>query len=92
MPKKKMVLNYNPKWDVKFEYTHGKDVITPGTLIKIKNVRGEFRFMKYVKNTDSGLEWIDVIGSTGYRSFYLHDLKGIIKSKNRRIKKNVIGD
>jgi hypothetical protein len=92
MPKKQTEIKYNPVWDVKLEYVHGKDLIVPGTLIKIKNVRGEFKFEKYVKNKDSGMEWIDVIGSTGYRSFYLWDLKGIIKPKKKRVSKNVNGD
>jgi hypothetical protein len=92
MAKTKTVIKYNPNWDVKFEHQHGKDLIVPGTPIKIKNVRGDFRFEKYVKNTDSGMEWIDVIGPTGYRSFYLWDLKGIIKPKKKRIKKNGSGN
>jgi hypothetical protein len=85
--KKKTQIKYNPLWEVRHEYLHGKDLIASGTLVKIKNVRGEFKFDKYVKNIDSGMEWIDVIGNTGYRSFYLHDLKGIIKPKKKRIKK-----
>ena len=36
--------------DVKFEYQHGKDLIIPGTLVKIKNVRGDFKFEKYVNH------------------------------------------
>ena len=35
------------------------------------------------------MEWIDVIGNTGYRSFYLYDFKGIIKPKKKRIKNNI---
>ena len=89
MAKKPTVIKYNPDWDVKFEYQHGKDLIIPGTLVKIKNVRGDFKFEKYVKNIDSGMEWIDVIGPTGYRSFYLYDFKGIIKPKKKRAKKSV---
>lgn len=89
MAKKPTVIKYNPRWDVKFEYQYGKDIIIPGTLVKIKNVRGDFKFEKYVKNTDSGMEWIDVIGPTGYRSFYLYDFKGIIKPKKKRAKKSV---
>lgn len=89
MAKKKVEIQYNPNWEVSFEYQHGKDIVTPGMPVRIKNVRGEFKFEKYVKNTESGMEWIDVIGQTGYRSFYLHDFKGIIKPKKKRIKKNV---
>lgn len=87
MAKKRTQIKYNPVWDVKLEYTYGKDLIIPGTLVKIKNVRGEFKFEKYVKNTESGMEWIDVIGPTGYRSFYLWDFKGIIKPKKKKVVK-----
>jgi hypothetical protein len=87
MAKKRTQIKYNPVWDVKLEYAHGKDLIVPGTLVKIKNVRGEFKFEKYVKNIESGMEWIDVIGNTGYRSFYLHDFKGIIKPKKKKVVK-----
>ena len=89
MAKRKTQISYNPNWLVSFEYQHGKDLVIPGTLVKIKNVRGEFKFQKYVKNSKSGVEWIDVLGNTGYRSFYLHDFKGIIKPKKKRISKNV---
>lgn len=89
MTKRKTQISYNPNWLVSFEYKHGKDVVVPGTLVKIKNVRGEFKFQKYVKNSKSGVEWIDVLGNTGYRSFYLHDFKGIIKPKKKRIVKDV---
>ena len=87
MAKKTTVIKYNPNWDVKFEHQHDKDLIVPGTPLKIKNVRGEFKFEKYVRNTESGMEWIDVIGPTGYRSFYLWDLKGIIKPKKKKVVK-----
>jgi hypothetical protein len=33
------------------------------------------------------MEWVDVLGPTGYRSFYVYDLKGIIKPKKKRAKK-----
>lgn len=89
MAKKKTSISYNPNWLVSFEYQHGKDLVVPGTLVKIKNVRGEFKFQKHVKNSKSGVEWIDVLGNTGYRSFYLHDFKGIIKPKKKRIIKDV---
>lgn len=85
MAKKPTVIKYNPNWDVKLEYQYGKYTIVPGTEIKFKGIRGTFKFQKYVKNTDSGMEWFDVIGPTGYRSFYLYDFKGIIKPKKKRV-------
>ena len=46
-------------------------------------------FEKYVINSKTKTEWIDVVGPTGYRSFYPEQLKGIIKPKRKRKKKNV---
>lgn len=86
MPKKTTEFKYNPAWIVSFEYQHGKDLITPGTLIKFKGQRGAFKFNKHVINKELNTEWIDVVGDTGYRSFYVHDLKGIIKARKKRIK------
>lgn len=92
MPKKKVELNFNPNWVVSYEYQHGKDLISPGSLIKFKGQRGGFKFVKHVINRDTNKEWIDCVGDTGYRSFYVHDLKGIIKAKKKRVPKNVIRD
>lgn len=89
MAKGKVSIKYNPNWEVKLEYQHGKDLIVPGTEIRFKGIRGTFKFQKYVKNTNLNVEWFDVVGISGYRSFYLHDFKGIIKPKKKRINKNV---
>ena len=87
MAKKPVVIAYNPNWVVKFEYKHNRDLILPGTQIKIKYERGTYKFEKYVINSATGKEWIDVIGFDGYRSFSVDKLKGIIKPKRKRIKK-----
>lgn len=89
MSKKAVDIRYNPSWVVSFEYQHGKDLIVPGTAIKFKGQRGTFKFNKHVINRELNTEWIDVVGDTGYRSFYVHDLKGIIKPKKKRIKNSV---
>lgn len=86
--KKETVISYNPNWEVSFEYQHGKDLIVKGTEIRFKYARGTYKFEKYVKNTATGTEWIDTVGPEGYKSFYLGDLKGIIKPKKKRVKKN----
>ena len=82
-------MKYNPNWTVWFEYQHGKDTITPGTQLKFKYVRGIYKFEKYVVNGKTKTDWIDVIGPDGYRSFSTENLKGVVKPKTRRQKKNV---
>lgn len=89
MAKKKVEISFNPSWIVSYEYQHGKDLITPGSQIKFKGQRGIFKFNKHVINKETGKEWIDCVGITGYRSFYVDSLKGIIKPKKKRLKKNV---
>lgn len=89
MAKKPVVVTYNPDWEVFLEYQHGKDLIVKGTEIKFKYARGIYKFQKHVKNIKTGTEWLDVVGPDGYRSFYLGDLKGIIKPKKKRVPKNV---
>ena len=89
MAKKKVEIQYNPNWTIWYEYQHGKDIIVPGTPLKIKYERGIYKFEKHVVNSKTKTEWIDVIGPDGYRSFYPERLKGIIKPKRKRKKKDV---
>lgn len=87
MAKKKVELRYNPNWTVWYEYQHGRDVIIPGTEIKFKYNKHTYRFQKYVINSKTKSDWIDVVGPDGFRSFHTEDLKGIIKPKKKRINK-----
>lgn len=81
--------NLNPNWIVTEEFTFGKDVIVPGDKVKIRFVRGEFKFIRHVYHTKLDVQWIDCVNSEGYRSFYVVDLKGKIKPRKFRKKKNV---
>ena len=89
MAKKKVEMTYNPNWTVWHEYQHGRDLITPGTELRFKFARGVYKFEKYVINSKTKTEWLDVIGPEGYRSFATENLKGVVKPKIRRQKKNV---
>jgi len=82
-------LNLNPNWEISEEYKHGKDVIVPGDKIKIKFERGEYKFIRSVYHTQKKVEWIDCVSTEGYRSFYVDQLKGKVKPKKFRKKKNV---
>lgn len=75
-----------------YEITHGRDVITTGTPIRFKYQRGVFKFIKMVDNSELGVSWIDCMDSkTGvFRSFYVDQLRGVVKPKKTRKKKAVV--
>jgi signal peptidase I len=79
----------NDDISVFYEIKYGKDVIKPGDLIKIKDVRGTFRFIQLAHNINKDVTWIDCINNvTGeYRSFYIEKLKGLIRAKKSIRKK-----
>jgi len=63
--------------------------IVQGTMLRIKNKREIFKFIKYVTDQDKEVAWIDVMSpGLQYHSFYLEELKEIVKPKRRR-KNNV---
>lgn len=80
---------YNENISLVYELKFKKDLIVPGTLIKIKNDRSIYRFVNLVVNTELGVEWIDVFDTTlgGKRSFYVNKIMGIHTAKRSRAKK-----
>lgn len=85
----KSVQSENPFWDINYEYHHGKDTILPGMQIKIKGERGVFIFQRVVHHTEKDVTWIDCYNTGGYRAFYIDRLKGLVKVRKKRVKKNV---
>ena len=77
------------RFAVQYEITFNGEQIKPGTVIKLKNTRGTFKFRCLVNNVETGAEWFDCIDcSTGeWRSFRVEKLKGIVKPKKSRRKK-----
>ena len=88
--KKNVDLNLNPNWTVFETYVHGKDEIAFGDKVKFKYERDEFKFLRHIIHGKLKVEWLDVVGPTGYRSFYIEDLKGKVKPKKFRKKRNVV--
>ena len=82
---------YHDHVHVFYELEFGKDVIKPGDKIKIKNTRGVFTFIKWVHNSKKDVTWIDCMDSRTMeeRSFYIQNLKGIVRPKRSRRKKLV---
>jgi hypothetical protein len=78
-------------FDVQYEIAFHDELLTPGTLIKMKNLRGTFKFRCLVTNVKLDATWIDCIDvDTGeWKSFHLSKLKGKVKPKRSRRRKKV---
>ncbi len=63
------------------EMQYKKDAIVPGTYLKIKGEHERFRFIQLVHNSKLDVSWIDVMGTAGWRSFYLDKITGVVKQK-----------
>ena len=65
------------------EMKFGKEVISVGDIIRIKNEKGNFKFTRLVHNSFKDVTWIDCYEANSgvYRAFYVDRLKGLIKSK-----------
>jgi hypothetical protein len=82
----------NPFWEISYEYQFKKDLIVPGTKLKIKGERGEFTFQRVVYHKEKNVTWIDCFSPTGYRAFYVERLNRVVKPKKFRKKINVEGN
>lgn len=98
MPRKKKTeyipYSNNDNIHVYYEVEYLKDIIKPGDKIRIKNVRGTFIFLWMAHNSEKDVTWIDCRNPvTGeYRSFYIEKLKGLVRAKKSRRKKQLVRD
>jgi len=83
--------SFNSNISVFYELKHGSDEITVGTPIRFKYQRGIYKFIKMVHNAEKESTWIDCTDTANgtFRSFYVDDLKGVVKPKKTRKKTNV---
>lgn len=73
---------------VQYELEFKKDLLKPGSRIKIKNQRGVFIFRCIAHNIKLDSTWIDCLGPNHqWQSFPVDKLKGIVKPKRSRRKK-----
>lgn len=72
-----------------YELPFENDVIKPGDKIKIRNVRGTFVFLKMAHNLRLNIQWVDCrnIVTGEYKSFYVYDIKRVLRPKKSRMKK-----
>jgi len=99
MPRKKkdvdsVPYSINKNIHVYYELEFLKDVIKPGDRITFKNVRGEFIFILMAHNSEKDVTWIDCRNpATGeFRAFYVDRLKGLVRAKKSRRKKQLVRD
>ncbi len=98
MPRKNKIeyipYSKNENIHVYYELEFLKDVIKPGDKIKFKNIRGHFVFLHMAHNSEKDVTWIDCrnIETGEYRSFYIERLKGLIREKRSRRKKQLVRD
>lgn len=97
MPRKRKAISAEPYGDnenifVSYELPFGRDVMKPGDIIKIKNERGKFRFIKCAHHAGKDVTWVDVmnIDNGEFRSFYVEKIKLIIRPKKSRRKKQSV--
>jgi len=80
--------HFNQHISVFYQMKHGQDEIEIGTPLRFKFERGVFKFIKMVHNDEKKVTWIDCLSQDGiYRSFYVSQLKGVVKPKKKRKKK-----
>lgn len=94
MPRKQKVdlrepYAHNDQIFVSYEFPFGRDVMKPGDIIKIKNQRGKFKFLKVAHNASKDVTWVDVmkVEDGQFYSFYIDRIKLIIRPKKSRRKK-----
>lgn len=51
-------------WTISTEYRHNGRVLTPGTEVSVRGMRGRYRFVKHVARPN-GIEWVDLWGGPG---------------------------
>lgn len=80
---------HNDNITVQYELQFGKDLLKPGTKIKIKYMRGVFRFRCLAHNIPLDRTWIDCLDveAGSWHSFRVDQIKRVVKPKRSRAKK-----
>lgn len=83
---------FNPSIYVSYELPFGQDLMKPGDIIKIKNQRHSFKFIKVCHNAEKDVTWVDVMSTKDgqFRSFYVEKIKLIVRPKRSRRKKQSV--
>lgn len=75
---------YPEHWEVSEESVCNGRHLTPGTEVSIRGERGRFRFLRHVRNTTSGSEWVDLLQDKRFRSFRPERIKTVHRINRTR--------
>jgi len=93
--KKKAVERKEPYWynqEIQFvDYYLNGELISPGTLLKIKNDRTAWTFSRKVVNSKLGVEWVELTSPYGWKSVRPDRIMGTFIKKSRRKRKGKDG-
>ncbi len=80
----------DPNKTVHYEFLWKKRTVTPGTIIKLKNDRTQYRFICYVHDIRLNSTWVELMSNKGYRAVRIEKISNVlVTSKRSRAKKNV---
>jgi hypothetical protein len=67
-------------WHVSSDARVNGKVLQPGRVLRIRNQRGTFAFVRHVRNTVTGAEWLDVRDANGaLRAFRVEDVRVVTR-------------
>lgn len=94
--KKKASVQREPYWhnpDIYFtDYYLDGDLVTPGTLLRIKNDRTAWTFARMVVNAKLGTEWIELTSPYGWKSVRPDKIMGTFIKKSQRKRKRKVDE
>lgn len=80
----------DPNKTVHYEFQYGKRTVTPGTVIKLKHDRTQYRFICYVYDARLNSTWVELLSVNGYKSARIENIsKVLVTTKRSRAKKHV---
>lgn len=82
--------SHDPNKTVHYEFLWKKRTVTPGTIIKLKHDRTQYRFICYVHDSRLNSTWIELMSVNGYKATRIENISNVlVTSKRSRAKKNV---
>jgi hypothetical protein len=80
--------NLSPAVKTYDTFTFGSEVVSPGAIIRFRNVRGTFKFIRFARNEEKGTSWIDCMSvkSGSFHSFPESSFSRTIKPRKYRTK------
>lgn len=71
-------------WEVSEEAVANGRHLTPSTEVSVSGERGRFLFLRHVRNTRTGSEWVDLLQGKRFRSFRPEAIKTVHRLNRTR--------